>query len=202
MKREMIVYRNFEHQDLFDGMRRLMAGDGQEELFSLLNGLVEMANTHGFEGNVWHNFLAYVLANHENAFSTTCEIRGKVDGDINTLALHDFRIFQELFAYDLEELDRELGTDVFSVLKHYRSATGASKVFNTRIRDRIEELSLHLAATRTPEEFLDCVVQFYKEFGVGKFGLHKAFKAIRISIGGAQPGWPGADCALHQDGSM
>ena len=186
MKREMIVYRNFEHQDLFDGMRRLMAGDGQEELFSLLNGLVEMANTHGFEGNVWHNFLAYVLANHENAFSTTCEIRGKVDGDINTLALHDFRIFQELFAYDLEELDRELGTDVFSVLKHYRSATGASKVFNTRIRDRIEELSLHLAATRTPEEFLDCVVQFYKEFGVGKFGLHKAFKVEHGLDGQAQ----------------
>ena len=186
MKKEMILYRNFEHQELFDRMCRLLEGQGKEQVYAALNGLVEMANTHGFEGNVWHNFLAYILANHENAFSTTCEIRGRVDGDINTLALHDFQIFQELFACDLEDLDRRLGLELFGILKHYRSATGASKVFNTRIRDRIEELSLHLAATRTPEEFLDCVAQFYKEFGVGKFGLHKAFKVEHTLDGQTQ----------------
>lgn len=186
METEMILYRNFEHQDLFDGMCRLMSGDGRAERHAVLGGLTEMANTHGFEGNVWHSFLAYVLANHENAFSTSCEIRGKVEGSINTLALHDFQIFQELFAYDLEELDRELGGNLFGILKNYRSVTSTSKVFNSRVRDRIEELSLHLAATRTPEEFLDCVTQFYKEFGVGKFGLHKAFKVEHGQDGQAQ----------------
>ncbi|WP_330641756.1 ATP-binding protein [Cuneatibacter sp. NSJ-177] len=183
--KEMILYRDFEHQDIFDGMRELMDGGSTDNLYPTLNGLVEMANTHGFEGNVWHNFLAYILANHENAFSTTCEIRGKVEGSINTLALHDFRIFQALFAYDLAELDRELGTQEFGVLKNYRSATGISKVFNARIRDRIEELSIHLANTKSPDEFLDCVTQFYKEFGVGKYGLHKAFKVEHVEGGQA-----------------
>ncbi len=186
METEMILYRNFEHQELFDGMCRLMSGDGREERHAVLGGLTEMANTHGFEGNVWHSFLAYLLANHENALSTSCEIRGKVEGSINTLALHDFQIFQKLFAYDLEELDRELGGNLFGILKNYRSVASTSKVFNSRVRDRIEELSLHLAATHTPDEFLDCVTQFYKEFGVGKFGLHKAFKVEHGQDGQAQ----------------
>ncbi len=42
------------------------------------------------------------MASHENAYSTSCEIVGAVDGSINQVALHDFEIFKELFDYDLQ----------------------------------------------------------------------------------------------------
>ena len=73
-------------------------GDAVKRYFSRNNAVLS-ANLHGIEGNVWHFFLAYVLANHENAFSTSCEIRGHVEGSINDIALQDFRIFRKLFAY-------------------------------------------------------------------------------------------------------
>ena len=49
-------------------------------------------------------------------------------------------------------------------------------MFNKRIRDRICTLSDRLSESVSTEEFMDNMVQFYKDFGVGKLGLHKAFR--------------------------
>ena len=49
-------------------------------------------------------------------------------------------------------------------------------MFNKRIRDRICTLSDRLSESVSTEEFMDDMVQFYKDFGVGKLGLHKAFR--------------------------
>lgn len=181
--KELLLYRNMPHQEIFDGMRELVECGDERRLYSTLNGLIELAACYGFEGNVWHFFLAYLLANHENAFSTGCEIIGRTEGSINALALQDFAAFQTLFRYDLKKLDEELGMDVFSVLLNFKSSTGSSKVYNQRVHERIGELSRHLAEARDPGEFMDCVVRFYKEFGVGKFGLHKAFKVENTGSG-------------------
>ena len=78
-RKEMLIYRNFPGQEIFDGMRDIIECGYRENVYQTLNSLIELANLHGFEGNVWHFFLAYVLANHENAFSTSCEIRGHVE---------------------------------------------------------------------------------------------------------------------------
>ncbi|MCD8078149.1 MAG: ATP-binding protein [Lachnospiraceae bacterium] len=174
-RQEMLLYRGVEHQELIDYMEELMEGDGTH-LYEAINGLVEMTSRHGFEGNVWHNFLAYTLANHENAFSTACEVRGRVEGSINRLALHDFRLFLEWFRFDLSSLDEIFGTEEFAVLAQYRGAGEANRVYNRRVHDRILDLAVRLAAAEDEEAFLDCVTEFYRDFGVGKFGLHKAFK--------------------------
>ena len=61
-----------------------------------VNRILELSVSHGFEGNLWQDYLTYLLASHENGYSTSCEIVGNVDGSINQAALHDFQIFQEL----------------------------------------------------------------------------------------------------------
>ena len=59
-------------------------------------------------------------------------------------------------------------------------------MFNKRIRDRICEMSSTLAAAKDTEEFMEDMVQFYKDFGVGKLGLHKAFRIEHDENGKAQ----------------
>lgn len=145
-------------------------------LASVVGELLEMSVSHGFEGNLWHNYLTYLLASHENAYSTSCEIVGEVEGSINAVALHDFAVFKELFDYDFTQLETDLGTDYLSFIKDYKGISGHGKVFNKRIRDRICELSSHLAEAHDAQEFKRVMTQFYKEFGVGKLGLHKAFR--------------------------
>src|SRR5699024_1263137 len=62
------------------------------------------------------------------------------------------------------------------LITDYRNINEGSKVFNKRIRDRICQLALRLGQAADAEEFMADMVQFYKEFGVGKLGLHKAFR--------------------------
>ena len=141
-----------------------------------MNQLVEMAGAYGFSDNLWHDYLTFLLVNHENAFSTASEIRGMVDGTINELAKHDFEIFKQLYDFDLEVLDSVFSSGCAALLCHYKNIDGNSKMFNKRIRDRICTLSDRLSESVSTEEFMDDMVQFYKDFGVGKLGLHKAFR--------------------------
>ena len=182
--RECILYRDFEQGELLDKMTMLMEDishpkvlygkDG--EYFACIHQLVEMAGTYGFAGNLWHDYLTYLLVNHENAFSTACEIVGPVEGTINAFAMHDFEIFKQLYDFDLKELEKIYPSVDSSLITDYQNINEGSKVFNKRIRDRICTLAQKLAKAESTEEFMDDMVQFYKEFGVGKLGLHKAFR--------------------------
>ena len=182
--RECILYRDFEQGELLEKMTMLMEDishpkvlygkDG--EYFACIHQLVEMAGTYGFAGNLWHDYLTYLLVNHENAFSTACEIVGPVEGTINAFARHDFEIFKQLYDFDLKELEKIYPSVDSSLITDYQNINEGSKVFNKRIRDRICTLAQKLAKAESTEEFMDDMVQFYKEFGVGKLGLHKAFR--------------------------
>lgn len=182
--RECILYRDFEQGELLEKMTMLMEDishpkvlygkDG--EYFACIHQLVEMAGTYGFAGNLWHDYLTYLLVNHENAFSTACEIVGPVEGTINAFAMHDFEIFKQLYDFDLKELEKIYPSVDSSLITDYQNINEGSKVFNKRIRDRICTLAQKLAKAKSTKEFMDDMVQFYKEFGVGKLGLHKAFR--------------------------
>ena len=182
--RECILYRDFEQGELLEKMTMLMEDishpkvlygkDG--EYFACIHQLVEMAGTYGFAGNLWHDYLTYLLVNHENAFSTACEIVGPVEGTINAFAMHDFEIFKQLYDFDLKELEKIYPSVDSSLITDYQNINEGSKVFNKRIRDRICTLAQKLAKAESTEEFMDDMVQFYKEFGVGNLGLHKAFR--------------------------
>lgn len=191
---ELMLYKHMENGDILNDMTFLMenyendyynAEDMKGLLFDAVNEMLEMAVSHGFEGNLWHNYLTYLLASHENGYSTSCEIVGKAEGSINEVALHDFAVFKELFDYDFRPMEEKLGAGCLAMLRDYAGVNGHGTVFNKRIRDRICELSRNLGTSQTPEEFQQILTQFYKEFGVGKLGLHKAFR-IEHTEEGAQ----------------
>ena len=183
--KECVLYRGFEHGDILDKMTALMdasersavnASEMEEEFYECINGLIEIAGSYGFTGNLWHDYLTLLLVNHENAFSMASEIRGAIEGSINQLALHDFAIFKELYDFDLTVLDKLFHTSCCSILCNYEAPQDTGKMFNKRIRDRICDMSKTLAVAKDTNEFMADMVQFYKDFGVGKLGLHKAFR--------------------------
>ncbi len=185
--KELILYKHFKHGDILLDVSELVYeyeyGIDEEErdyyrnlLFDIVHRLVELAGSHGYKGNLWHMYLTYLLANNENAYSLATEIRGNVEGSINEVALHDFTIFKEMFDYDLLRIDESLGAGCVPFIMEYRNVNELSKMFNKRVRDRICDLSIQLKEAADAEQFKDIVTCFYKDFGVGKFGLHKAFR--------------------------
>ena len=182
---ELMLYKNMDYGDILNDMTFLMENHGNEYynkedlrslLFECVNGLLEFSVEHGFEGNLWHTYLTFLLVNDENAYSTSCEIVGPVTGSINKIAFHDFEIFKELFDYDFSALEMDLEAGCIETIMDYKMSDGAGKVFNRRVRDRICSLAQKLGAVSDVEEFHHLMTQFYKEFGVGKLGLHKAFR--------------------------
>ena len=152
----------------------------EPQFYEALNRLVEMANRYGFSGNLWHDYLTYLLVNKENAFSTSCEIVGKVEGSINQMAKHDFVRFKELFDFDICVFDEIFESGDASVISDYENTDSPNKLFNKEVRDRICELAIRLAKAESVDEFMDDMIQFYKDFGVGKLGLHKAFRIAHV----------------------
>ncbi len=183
--KNLILYKEFEQEEIFYDFTWIIENynndyynkeDVRALWYECFHALIELSASHGFEGNLWHNYLTYLLVNNENAYSTACEIKGKIEGSINQLALHDFAIFRELFEFDLNQIESALETDGMAILENCTRSEGTGKMFNHRIRDRICNLSRRLEEVGTVEEFKDAVTEFYKDFGVGKLGLHKAFR--------------------------
>lgn len=192
---ELILYKNMEYEELLLDMTFLMEHYDNEYynqedlkglLFSCMNELLELSECHGFFGNLWHTFLTFLLANDENAYSTSCEITGETKGSLNLAAEHDFWIFKELFDYDFTALMRVLDAGCFSLLLDYENTQDDRIVFNKRIRDRICNLSRELEQAEDVQSFKQCVTEFYREFGVGKLGLHKAFRVEHTKDGAAE----------------
>ena len=73
-------------------------------------------------------------------------------------------------------MEKEIGTTCIYMIEDYHHTNGHGKVFNKRIRDRICDLAGALGQAGSAEEFKRIITGFYKEFGVGKLGLHKAFR--------------------------
>jgi len=190
--KELIVYKDLEHGHILENMTWIMDHyedecHGLTDMISLfykcIQDLVELAGNYGFEKNLWHNYLTYLLVNNENVFSTACEIVGHVDGTINELAKHDFEIWKELFEFDFTKIEQRLGISCMQLITDYHGVNEQSKMFNKRIRDRICTLSVQLGVAGHVDEFMDDMVRFYQEFGVGKLGLHKAFRISHDEAG-------------------
>ena len=191
---QCILYRNFSQDWILTEMCGLIDRaededwllEHRESFYRCLNGLVEMAADYGFSGNLWQDYLTYLLVNHENAFSRACEIVGPVEGSVSQLARHDFAIIRELFETDLSFFDRVYHHGDLAVIENYVPVSGDGKLFNRRIRDRICTLSRRLGEAGSTEEFMTEVVDFYRDFGVGKLGLHKAFRVQEGERGAAE----------------
>ncbi|MCR5775186.1 MAG: ATP-binding protein [Lachnospiraceae bacterium] len=173
---ELILYRDFIEEELLNDLITLFEGEGNIGLaFETAGKLVTLSMERGFTGNLWHMFLTYILANNENVFSKACEIRGHVEGTINDIALHDMELFYNMFGLELLDIDRKYRIECFEPLTEFEMPD-EGKTFNKRIRDRIAGLAEKLSNSSDPAEIKAHVEYFYADYGVGLFGLHKAFK--------------------------
>lgn len=145
-------------------------------IYTQINRLLALATDFGFSDNLWHNYLAYILAMAENPFSITCEKTGAKQGSVNRFAGNDFKLFKALFDYDFAPLEKKLGIDCFSVITDYQAIEKSSSRYNKSVSEKVRLLSSQIAGARDENEIFCYVTDFYKDYGVGMFGLNKAFR--------------------------
>lgn len=145
-------------------------------LYQQVKRILEVSTDYGFDDNLWHNYLTYLLITDENPFTLTCEKMGASEGSVNHFAKNDFKRFQELFDYDFSPMEETLGIDCFSQLENYKAIGKPELMYNKNVSEKVRSLSKQLESAKDETEFFDYVTQFYKAYGVGMFGLNKAFR--------------------------
>ena len=144
--------------------------------FRVVKKICIVATDYGFDENLWHNYLTFQLITDENPFSLTCEKVGASEGSVNVFARNDFRAFLELFHYDFTWLENYLGISCFSQILHYKAIVKPELMYNKNVSEKVRALSKKLEKAADVDEFFDCVTGFYRDYGVGMFGLNKAFR--------------------------
>ena len=145
-------------------------------IYHQVKRILEVSTDYGFDRNLWHNYLTYLLITNENPFSLTCEKVGANDGSVNYFAKNDFKQFMKLFDYDFKPMEEELGIDCFEKLQNYQAIGKTELMYNKNVSEKVQSLSLKLENAKDENEFFDYVTEFYKQYGVGMFGLNKAFR--------------------------
>jgi predicted AAA+ superfamily ATPase len=190
---KLVIYKKLERDsillslaDIFEYLNKREGGFTQGEILSneeiisriyiQINRLLDLATEYGFDDNLWHNYLAFLLATNENPFSITCEKKGAQEGTVNQFAKSDFKIFKELFDYDFSKIESELDINCFTIILNYKAIVKNGKRYNKNVSDKVKMLSSQIENAKDENDIFQLVTDFYKDYGVGKFGLNKAFR--------------------------
>ena len=183
---KLIIYGNHEDTILMKMSDIFKKFDRDEEtpdklisdIYEQIKRILEVATDYGFDKNLWHNYLTFYLITNENPFSLTCEKVGANDGSVNEFAKNDFKVFMNLFNYDFKPIEEALGINCFSLISDYKAIVKKELMYNKNVSEKVQALSEKLAAAKDENEFFNYVTDFYKAYGVGMFGLNKAFRVI------------------------
>ncbi len=183
---KLIIYGNHEDTILMKMSDIFKKFDRDEEtpdklisdIYEQIKRILEVATDYGFDKNLWHNYLTFYLITNENPFSLTCEKVGANDGSVNEFAKNDFKVFMNLFNYDFRPIETALGINCFSLISDYKAIVKKELMYNKNVSDKVQALSLKLETAKDENEFFNYVTDFYKAYGVGMFGLNKAFRVI------------------------
>ncbi len=163
------IFRKFELQEASDATL-------VRDIYTQIKHLLNLATEYGFDKNLWHNYLTYLMVTNENSFSITCEKVGANDGSVNHFAHNDFRAFKNLFDYDFSKIEEALHIDCFTSISNYKAIVKKELMYNKNVSEKVQTLSERLEQAVDEKEFFDIVTGFYKDYGVGMFGLNKAFR--------------------------
>ena len=153
------------------------------DIYAQTKRILQVATDYAFDKNLWHNYLTFLLITNENPFSITCEKTGAGNGSVNTFVKNDYKVFMELFSFDFSPIERDLGINCFSVLQHYQAIGKPELMYNKNVSEKVRTLSEKLEQAEDVDAFFDAVTGFYRDYGVGMFGLNKAFRIRSMGEG-------------------
>ncbi len=182
---KIVIYTEAPHDSILMELASICADlrehrQTREELtkrvFRQVKQLLIIATDYGFDKNLWHDYLTFLLITNENPFSITCEKTGANEGSVNYFAKSDFKAYKELFDYNFGWIEQELGIDCFARLSDYQAIGKPELMYNKNVSEKVRQLSEKLKTAQDEEQFFTFVTDFYQCYGVGMFGLNKAFR--------------------------
>lgn len=172
---QLIIYRNLTNDDqilkclsyCFD--KTLM---NEEEFISLMLSLTEKYDIHD---HLFQSLLTYLLAQHENVFTLTLERKIDIHENVKSVVMNDLKFIFQLYHFDFSFMN-PLYKDLFLHFQHTKP------IINKEIYELLSDLQFKLSQTQNIDDFYEILVKHYHCYGVGKYGLNKAFRYFNNDI--------------------
>lgn len=132
---KLILYRSFGDHSILSELSKIFhdfdaktAEDAEliERIYTQIKALLDLATSYGFDENLWHNYLTFLLLMNENSFSLVSEKSPVQDGSVHHFAKNDFRVVKRLFDFDFHPIEKALGIDCFSTISNYKAVAKRS----------------------------------------------------------------------------
>ena len=192
---KLIVYRNLDKillniSNVFKNFDQIDDEIKNNLILDEIYHIIELSSLLKFKNNFWTTYICYILATSENPFTLSIERSDDVNDVLKKFALNDFDIFIKIINYDFTN---KLSENVLSCFDNIKNATfnandGLTVNIDTNeiklthnFSNKINELYSLIENVKDVNIFYDRVVSFYKKYGVGSFGLYKAFRVSSIN---------------------
>ena len=86
--------------------------------------------------------------------------------------------------FDLEvSCQGDLEIDCFSTVCHYKAIGKKELMYNKNVSEKVQAVSRQIEQAEDENEIFKIITDFYKAYGVGMFGLNKAFRIKAVTNG-------------------
>ena len=182
---KLILYRNLGKDSILYQLSEIfrdfdMEADSEthliERIYEQIKALLDLSTMYGFDDNLWHNYLTFILLMNENSFTLVSEKQGAMDGSVNQFALNDCKVFKALFDFDFSEIEASLDINCFSIISNYHAVTKKERMYNKNVSVMVRSISKAIEQAKDENKIFQIITDFYQQYGVGMFGLNKAFR--------------------------
>ena len=162
------LYQDDEIESCFNMYNELINGNlkNSNKFVSLL---IKLAEKYNLYDNLFNSLLTYLLINNENSFTLALERKKPISSNLKAVVMNDFKIIFNMFNTNfemLEPLQRNL----------INSFTPSKPVINQELFEVSTTLQENHTKCNNVDDFYTILEKFFLTYGVGKFGLNKAFR--------------------------
>ncbi|WP_278850123.1 ATP-binding protein [Thomasclavelia spiroformis] len=131
--------------------------------------LIKLAEKYNLSGNLFNSLLTNLLINNENSFTLALERKKDIAPNLKNVVMNDFKIIYEMFNSDFSSLT-SLHQDLIN------NFIPSKPIINQELFEVSNTLQNNLTDCKNVEEFYNVLNAFFSIYGVGKYGLNKAFR--------------------------
>lgn len=131
--------------------------------------LIKLAEKYNLSGNLFNSLLTNLLINNENSFTLALERKKDIAPNLKNVVMNDFKIIFEMFNSDFSSLT-SLHQDLIN------NFIPSKPIINQELFEVSNTLQNNLTDCKNVEEFYNVLNTFFSIYGVGKYGLNKAFR--------------------------
>ena len=170
-----VYYQLTDDEDVLFLLKNVDQLDNKVIEHDFIAKFLQVAEKYDLHDNLMQSLLTHLLAMHENAFSLSLERVADVNDTLKALVMRDLTYFFDLFHSSFDDLEG-LNREIFFHFSH------SKPIINKEIYEVFSKLQINLAKSTSVEDFYNILYNHYHKYGVGKYGLNKAFRYVDGNI--------------------